>query len=312
MNPEATGTKVAADYGMTVEPGATATIRLRLARDAAEPFGGFDEVFDARLAEADAFYAGLAPSGASEDERNVMRQALAGMLWTKQYYEFDVGRWLAERGNGEGLRNAGWAHMRNHDVISMPDKWEYPWYAVWDLAFHAFPLALVDLDFAKHQLALFLEDRYQHPDGQIPAYEWNFSDVNPPVHAWATLVMYRLEKERRGAGDVAFLARAFESLCRNFRWWVERKGPAGMNVFEGGFLGLDNIGVFNRERRSCRYTGERLEQADGTAWMAFYCSQHMFCASPWSSPGMTEKAARTAVLEDMATEVFSSTSPQID
>ena len=217
VNPDGIGTKVAADYAVTVGPGQAEVIRLRLAAgETVDAFGpGFDEVFALRRAEADEFYDSLAPDSLGEDERLVMRQALAGMLWTKQYYEYDVGRWLAEHGDAEGLRNRDWAHMRNHDVISMPDKWEYPWYAVWDLAFHAEALMLVDTDFAKEQLTLFLEDRYLHPGGQIPAYEWNFSDVNPPVHAWATLSVYNFDRERRdGQGDVAFLKNAFDRLCR--------------------------------------------------------------------------------------------------
>ncbi len=205
-----------------------------------------------------------------------MRQALASMLWSKQYYFFDLDRWLEEhhvhplRDEGEGgdVRNRSWFHMVNDDVISMPDTWEYPWYASWDLAFHTVALAMVDLDFAKGQLELMLHELYLHPNGQLPAYEWNFSDVNPPVHAWATLFVYESEVEQRGAGDVDWLKRAFQKLLVNFTWWVNRKDPSGRNVFEGGFLGLDNIGVFDRS--SPLPTGGRLEQSDGTAWMAFF------------------------------------------
>ncbi len=211
----------------------------------------------------------------SEDERRVHRQALAGMLWTKQYYYFDLDRWLTEHnahpmvGSGKGAaRNADWFHMLNSDIISMPDKWEYPWYAAWDLAFHTLALSLVDFDFAKEQLLLMLRNLYAHPNGQIPAYEWNFGDVNPPVHAWATLFLYRIESEL-GRADLRFLERSFQGLMLNFNWWVNRKDPEGRNVFAGGFLGLDNIGVFDRS--APLPTGGHLDQADGTAWMAFYC-----------------------------------------
>ena len=203
------------------------------------------------------------------------RQALAGMLWSKQYYYFDVDRWLQEHQShpllesaGRGVRNTEWFHMLNADVISMPDKWEYPWYAAWDLAFHTISLSLVDFDFAKEQLLLMLRSLYAHPNGQIPAYEWNFSDVNPPVHAWATLFLYKMERTL-GRADLRFLERSFQGLMLNFNWWVNRKDPAGRNVFAGGFLGLDNIGVFDRSAQLP--TGGSLEQADGTAWMAFYC-----------------------------------------
>ncbi|MCK6459170.1 MAG: glucosidase, partial [Planctomycetes bacterium] len=205
------------------------------------------------------------------DQRLVFRQALAGMLWSKQFYHFDLERWLKEHG-GEGRRvprNGQWPHMLNADVISMPDKWEYPWYAAWDLAFHALPLSLVDEHFAKEQLDLMLRERYLHPNGQIPAYEWNFGDVNPPVHAWAAIFAFNLDRARGGKGDLDFLSRVFQKLLLNFTWWVNRKDPTGRNVFEGGFLGLDNIGVFDRS--APLPTGGFLEQADGTAWMAFFC-----------------------------------------
>ena len=215
------------------------------------------------------------PHNLSDDEKRVHRQALAGMLWSKQYYYFDLDRWLIEHDSHPlvgtskgGARNPEWFHMLNRDVISMPDKWEYPWYAAWDLAFHTIALSLVDFDFAKEQLLLMLRNLYAHPNGQIPAYEWNFSDVNPPVHAWATLFLYRIESEL-GRTDMRFLERSFQGLMLNFNWWVNRKDPEGRNVFAGGFLGLDNIGVFDRS--APLPTGGHLDQADGTAWMAFYC-----------------------------------------
>jgi len=251
-------------------------VRLRLAKGAApQKFGAaFDETFKERIFDADEFYERITPASLDEDQRRVHRQALAGMLWTKQYYYFDLDRWLKEHeahpllGGRRTVRNAEWFHMFNGDVISMPDKWEYPWYAAWDLAFHTVALALVDFDFAKEQLLLLLRSLYSHPNGQIPAYEWNFSDVNPPVHAWATLFLYKVEKNL-GREDVAFLERSFQGLMLNFNWWVNRKDPQGKNVFAGGFLGLDNIGVFDRSAQLP--TGGSLEQADGTAWMAFYC-----------------------------------------
>ena len=240
-----------------------------------DAFGGFEQIFKSRIADADEFYERITPNSLNEDERRVHRQALAGMLWSKQYYYFDVDRWLQEHRShplmesaGRGVRNTEWFHMLNADVISMPDKWEYPWYAAWDLAFHTISLSLVDFDFAKEQLLLMLRGLYAHPNGQIPAYEWNFSDVNPPVHAWATLFLYKTERTL-GRADLRFLERSFQGLMLNFNWWVNRKDPAGRNVFAGGFLGLDNIGVFDRSAQLP--TGGSLEQADGTAWMAFYC-----------------------------------------
>jgi hypothetical protein len=284
INPERSGTKAAAHYQMTVPRGGSATLRVRLAdtalgMDSVSP-SGFDAIIKQRRDEADAFYAAITPPSLSDDERLVARQALAGMLWSKQYYFFDLDSWLASHGAHPlsdqrfgGCRNAQWFHMVNSDVISMPDKWEYPWYAAWDLAFHTLPLALVDLDFAKQQLLLMMRDVYMHPSGQLPAYEWNFGDVNPPVHAWATLALHRLEQDRRGAADRDFLRLAFHGLANNFTWWLNRKDLSGRNAFEGGFLGLDNIGVFDRSRPLP--TGGRLEQADGTAWMAFF-AQCMF------------------------------------
>jgi hypothetical protein len=280
VNPAKTGTKAAARYVLNVPAGGCAVVRLRLAAALpAVPFGKeFDASFAARIADADEFYDRITPRSLNEDERRVHRQALAGMLWSKQYYHFDLDRWLKEHkahpllgAANRGTRNTEWFHMLNSDVISMPDKWEYPWYAAWDLAFHTISLSLVDFDFAKEQLLLMLRSLYAHPNGQIPAYEWNFSDVNPPVHAWATLFLYKYEKNL-GREDIRFLARSFQGLMLNFNWWVNRKDPQGRNVFAGGFLGLDNIGVFDRSAQLP--TGGSLEQADGTAWMAFY-SQNM-------------------------------------
>jgi hypothetical protein len=280
LNPSKIGTKAAALYRMQVPTKGSQTVRLRLsARTQADEFSAFDKIFAIRLAEADEFYDRIAPRALSPDERRVHRQAIAGMLWSKQYYYFDLDRWLTEHeahplmGKAHrNIRNTEWFHMLNSDIISMPDKWEYPWYAAWDLAFHTLALSLVDFDFAKDQLLLMLRNLYSHPNGQIPAYEWNFSDVNPPVHAWATLFLYNVEKEL-GRSDLRFLERSFQGLMQNFNWWVNRKDPSGKNVFAGGFLGLDNIGVFDRS--APLPTGGHLDQADGTAWMAFYC-QCMF------------------------------------
>jgi len=276
VNPEHTGTKCAAHYALEVPAGGSHTVRLRLTSSPGENvFTGFDATFGKRIDEADEFYARITPQSLGEDEQRVHRQALAGMLWTKQYYYFDLEKWLAEHKNhpmltsdSNGGRNTEWFHMLNSDVISMPDKWEYPWYAAWDLAFHTIALSLVDFDFAKEQLLMMLRSLYFHPNGQIPAYEWNFSDVNPPVHAWATLYLYKMERVL-GRSDMRFLERSFQALMLNFNWWVNRKDPAGRNLFAGGFLGLDNIGVFDRSAQLP--TGGSLEQADGTAWMAFYC-----------------------------------------
>ncbi len=283
VNPQQQGTKVAAHYRVNVGAGQTQVIRLRLSKTPAdqkgEVFGKqFDEVFADRLREADEFYKSVTPPSVSKDEANVMRQALAGMLWSKQFFFFDGDNWLDEHNSNplhsgyRNSRNSEWFHMLNKDVISMPDKWEYPWYAAWDLAFHTLPLAIVDPDFAKEQMKLMLKGVYLHPSGQIPAYEWNFSDVNPPVHAWATLFLHRIEQALRGEADVDFLKSAFNKLMLNFTWWANRKDRFGKNVFEGGFLGLDNIGVFDRS--APLPTGGRLEQADGTAWMALF-SQNM-------------------------------------
>jgi hypothetical protein len=291
VNPEKQGTKAAAHYRLTVNPGAAQIVRLRLSDiapaavaqsngDAAGPFGDqFEATLQARRQDADEFYATVIPASLTADEANVMRQALAGMLWSKQFYYYDVDRWLEERGSDPfkptrktAPRNDSWHHMYNADVISMPDKWEYPWYAAWDLAFHILPLTLVDEDFGKQQLDLMLQAQYLHPNGQVPAYEWNFGDVNPPVHAWSTIFTYRLQQARHGQGDLDWLERCFHKLLLNFTWWVNRKDRTGRNVFEGGFLGLDNIGVFDRS--APLPTGGYLEQADGTAWMALF-SQNM-------------------------------------
>jgi len=276
VNPEKTGTKAAAHYVLNIAAGGSKVVRLRLSnKPRADTFAKFDQIFAERLAEANEFYDRITPKNLSEDEKRVHRQALAGMLWSKQYYYFDLDKWLLEHnahpilGSRKGRsRNTEWFHMLNSDVISMPDKWEYPWYAAWDLAFHTLSLSLVDFDFAKEQLLLMLRSLYAHPNGQIPAYEWNFSDVNPPVHAWATLFLYRVESEL-GRADLRFLERSFQGLMQNFNWWINRKDPEGKNVFAGGFLGLDNIGVFDRS--APLPTGGHLDQADGTAWMAFYC-----------------------------------------
>ena len=300
VNPEQTGTKASAHYVVNVGAGESAVIKLRLSGASEAGTGNpfekpFDDIFQARLGEADEFYKSVIPASCSDDEANVMRQALAGMLWTKQYYYFDADQWLDEHkahplhGHTRQIRNREWFHMVNDHVISMPDKWEYPWYAAWDLAFHTIAFSVVDTDFAKEQLDLMLREVYLHPSGQIPAYEWNFSDVNPPVHAWATLFLHQTEKALRGEGDIAFLKLAFAKLMLNFTWWVNRKDRFGKNVFEGGFLGLDNIGVFDRS--APLPTGGFLEQADGTAWMALFC-QNMIEMS-------VELAAHDPTYEDL-------------
>ncbi|WP_197725567.1 glucosidase [Actinoplanes sp. OR16] len=275
VNPARTGTKAAADVALDVPAGGSAVIHLRFSdqEDATLTAAEADALFATRIAEADEFYTGCFAPTLSAEERQVARQAMAGMLWSKQYFGYDVERWLTEHGRdplqARDLRNGDWFHMICHDVISMPDKWEYPWFAAWDLAFHTIALGLVDLGFAKQQLDLLLSRRYLHPSGQIPAYEWNFSDVNPPVHAWAVNLVYDLDKARNGVGDHAWLESVFHKLAKNFTWWVNRKDHDGNNVFQGGFLGLDNIGVFDRS--APLPTGGYLDQADGTAWMALYC-----------------------------------------
>jgi hypothetical protein len=277
VNRERHGTKACPHYLLEIPAGESRVIQLRLTTLPSEGprndlgFGKpFHTIVDARRQEADEFYASITPDSLNEDKARVMRQALAGMLWSKQCYIYDVDRWTRERaGESYGGRNRDWSHMANQEIISMPDKWEYPWYAAWDLGFHTAALSLVDIEFAKQQLALMLRDDYLHPSGQIPAYEWNFSDVNPPVHAWAVRYVYEREKQVLGRGDTKFLEQLFHKLSLNFTWWVNRKDPRGNNIFGGGFLGLDNIGVFDRS--APLPTGGYLEQADGTAWMAFYC-----------------------------------------
>src|SRR3990172_5411500 len=282
VNPERVGTKVAAHYPLTIAPGKTMAVRLRftdteIPATGEKAFGtAFDQIFGERQREAEEFYATVIPLDLSSDARSVMRQAFAGLLWSKQFYHYVVKDWLegdsafpappAERKHG---RNHEWTHLYNTDVISMPDKWEYPWYAAWDLAFHCVPLALVDSDFAKEQLILMLREWYMHPNGQLPAYEWAFGDVNPPVHAWAAWRVYKIEKKRRGKGDRDFLQKIFHKLLLNFTWWVNRKDAEGQNVFQGGFMGLDNIGVFDRS--APLPTGGHIEQSDGTRWMGMYC-----------------------------------------
>ena len=279
IDPGGTGTKAALHHVLDVPAGGTATVRLRLTDAQQErPFDGFGEVMAVRRAEADEYYGGVLAGDLSEDERVIGRQALAGMLWSVEYYELDGDVWLAEHGADPlfpdpWLRNSDWQHLHAEDIISMPDKWEYPWFAAWDLAFHTIPLAMVDVAFAKRQLELLLDRRYLHPNGQLPAYEWNFSDVNPPVHAWAVEFVYELDKLITGKADRKFLENSFAKLMRNFGWWLNRKDADNRNIFQGGFLGLDNIGVFDRS--APLPGGGRIDQADGTAWMALY-SMSMF------------------------------------
>jgi hypothetical protein len=300
VNPDQHGTKVAAHYTATINAGGSAVIRLRLSTglpdDKRQPFGkAFDAVFADRLREADEFYQSVTPPSVSADAANVMRQAIAGMLWSKQFFFFDGDNWLDEHHSNplhsgyRASRNSAWFHMLNRDIISMPDKWEYPWYAAWDLAFHTLPISIVDPDFAKDQMKLMLRGAYLHPNGQIPAYEWNFSDVNPPVHAFATLFLHRTGPAMDSAADLDFLRTTFSKLLLNFTWWINRKDRFGKNVFDGGFLGLDNIGVFDRS--APLPTGGHLEQADGTAWMALF-SQNMLELA-------VELAAHDPTYEDM-------------
>ncbi|HSB45156.1 MAG TPA: glucosidase, partial [Nitrospira sp.] len=310
VNPAHEGTKASAHYRQMVGSGKSMIVRVRLTsqgpveqgknkKGVAAPFGpAFAETVAVRLKEADEFYRSVTPPSVSPDAANVMRQAIAGMLWSKQYYYFDGDRWLEEHHSNplhagyQNARNSEWFHMINEDIISMPDKWEYPWYAAWDLAFHTLPLSIVDPDFAKQQMHLMLHGRYLHPNGQVPAYEWNFSDVNPPVHAFATLFLHRTEQALRGETDVEFLRAAFHKLLLNFTWWVNRKDRFGKNVFEGGFLGLDNIGVFDRS--APLPTGGHLEQADGTAWMALFSQNMMELA--------VELTGHDPTYEDMVTK----------
>jgi hypothetical protein len=304
VNPEQVGSKAAAQYQLSLSPGASEIIRLRLTNKT-EPIGfevqAFNELFAQRISEANEFYNELAPADLSEDARLVQRQAFAGLLWNKQFYHYDLKRWLVgdpgmpdpphERLHG---RNSDWTHLYNADVISMPDKWEYPWYAAWDLAFHCIPLALVDSTFAKEQLILMLREWYMHPNGQIPAYEWAFGDVNPPVHAWAAWRVYKIERKRRGVGDRVFLERVFHKLLLNFTWWVNRKDAEGKNIFQGGFLGLDNIGVFDRS--APLPTGGHIEQSDATSWMGMYCLNMLSIA--------LELARDNRAYEDVASKFF--------
>ncbi len=300
------GTKAAAHYRLHVGAGETVRVRLRLSdvdpSRAENPFESeFDRIFADRKREADEFYATVIPGNLSGDASNVMRQAFAGLLWSKQFYHYEISRWL--KGDPEGPpppaarrhgRNHAWTHLYNADVISMPDKWEYPWYAAWDLAFHCVALSLIDATFAKEQLVLMLREWYMHPNGQLPAYEWSLGDVNPPVHAWAAWRVYKIERKRTGVGDRRFLERVFHKLLLNFTWWVNRKDTEGNNVFEGGFLGLDNIGVFDRS--APLPTGGHLEQSDGTSWMGMYCLNMLAIA--------LELARDNAAYEDVASKFF--------
>ncbi|HEY4415044.1 MAG TPA: glucosidase [Verrucomicrobiae bacterium] len=306
VNPKRVGTKMCAHYQLEIPAGGARTVKLRLARKMdGKPFNNFDEIFADRIAEADLFYAELQTGLTDPDLQKIQRQAFAGMIWSKQFYHFNVRKWL----NGDPLqppppserkkaRNWEWAHLNNSDIISMPDKWEYPWYASWDLAFHCLPLALVDVDFAKRQLDLLTREWFMHPNGQLPAYEWAFGDVNPPVHAWATWRVFQIDrKERReraadDPGDLEFLERVFHKLLLNFTWWVNRKDAQGRNIFQGGFLGLDNIGVFDRS--SPLPTGGFINQADGTSWMAMYCLNLLRIA--------LELAQHNKVYEDISTK----------
>lgn len=306
INPNQVGTKAAVHYQMVIGASESRTIRLRLTENVSREtytaaFDNFDALFSARQAEADEFYNALQPAALSADEKRVQRQALAGMLWSKQFYHYDVARWLqgdpgqppppAARKRG---RNKDWTHLNAADIFSMPDAWEYPWFAAWDLAFQCIPLALVDPDFAKYQLLLLGREWYQHPSGALPAYEWEFGDVNPPVRAWAVWRVYQIDKEQRGHGDLQFLERAFHKLLLTFTWWVNRKDNEGMNVFQGGFLGLDNIGVFDRSKPLP--TGGHIEQSDGTSWMGTF-TLHMLLIA-------LELAQENPAYQDIATKFF--------
>lgn len=303
VNPEQHGTKASVHYLLEIPGGTSATVQLRLTDAAPNSvtetrdghFGAaFKAVFDSRRRECDEYYASVIPTSLDRESAALLRQALAGMLWSKQFFYYDVHKWLTEHGANPFrpelpvARNRHWHHMHNADIISMPDKWEYPWYAAWDLAFHVAALTLVDEDFGKEQLALMLQPNYQHPNGQLPAYEWNFGDVNPPVHAWSAMFTYRLEKAKKGTGDIEWLNSIFQKLLLNFTWWVNRKDRSGNNVFEGGFLGLDNIGVFDRS--APLPGGGFLDQADGTAWMALFCQNMLEMAAELATvrPGHLE------------------------
>ncbi|HXT34560.1 MAG TPA: glucosidase [Chloroflexota bacterium] len=301
VNPAHEGTKACAVYRQSIPAGQSITVRLRLGPPIDDPFADFDQIFAQRQSEADGYYREIQPASLSDDQRMIQRQALAGMLWSKQFYHYNVKPWLdgdptmppppPQRKEG---RNHNWFHLRNHDVISMPDTWEYPWYASWDLAFHCITLALVDSEFAKAQIDLLLREWYQHPNGQVPAYEWAFGDVNPPVLAWAAWRVYKIEKKQRGKADRVFLERIFHKMLLNFTWWVNRKDSEGKNVFQGGFLGLDNIGVFDRS--APLPTGGYIEQSDGTSWMAMFCLDLLEAA--------IELARDDSVYQDIATKFF--------
>ena len=314
VNPKQFGTKAAAHYDFNISPKSRETIYLRLSSEPPAVAGGLnsqishdtfiadcEQIFQKRIAEADEFYSDIIPNNLNDDAKNIMRQSLSGMLWSKQFYNYVIKTWLegdAEfspppKGRQRG-RNSEWTHLYNDDVISMPDKWEYPWYAAWDLAFHCVALAVIDSDFAKQQLILLLREWYMHPNGQIPAYEWAFSDVNPPVHAWAALRVYQIEAKHKGVADREFLEKIFHKLLLNFTWWVNRKDEEGNNVFEGGFLGLDNIGVF--DRNTDLPMGGHLEQSDGTSWMAMFCLNMLAIA--------LELAKEDKVYEDVASKFF--------
>lgn len=304
INPDLVGTKVSAQYILSIKPGETQTVQLRLCDippcEGESPFDAeFETIFQTRIKEADEFYQRISCLK-SEDERNVQRQAFAGMLWSKQFYYYVVEDWLKGDPNEpnpperSSKRNHEWIHIFNNDVLSMPDKWEYPWYAAWDLAFHVIPLCMIDPDFAKRQLSRLTREWYMHPNGQLPAYEWTFSDVNPPVHAWATWRVYQIEKEMYGRADKHFLERVFQKLLLNFTWWVNRKDVEGKNIFQGGFLGMDNIGIFDRS--SQLPTGGYLQQADGTSWMAMYSLNMLIIA--------LELAKENSAYEDIASKFF--------
>jgi hypothetical protein len=304
VNPVTEGTKVSAVYPVELPPGQSTVLRLRLSNERPSEdalSSGFDDVFEERIGEANEFYSKVMPSALSADAQDVFRQAMGGLFWSKQFYHYDVRTWLEGDPAGpppppERLmgRNHSWTHLYNSDVISMPDKWEYPWYAAWDTAFHCVATAVVDPDYAKEQLILLLREWYQHPNGQLPAYEWAFSDVNPPVHAWAAWRVYKMEKRRRGKADREFLEKVFHKLLLNFTWWVNRKDPDGRNVFEGGFLGLDNIGLFDRSQPLP--TGGHIEQSDGTSWMGMYCLDMLAIAM--------ELAREDPAYEDVASKFF--------
>jgi len=297
------GTKFAPVYELKIAGGESKSIYLRLSDVLMDsPFSqGFNNIFKQRKEEADEFYDAILPKNISADMRNIQRQALASLLWSKQYYYYDIERWISgtdgiahESDQRKKGRNHDWEHLKNQDIILMPDKWEYPWYAAWDLAFHCIPMATIDPTFAKHQLTLIMREWYMKPDGQLPAYEWNFSDVNPPVQAWAALQVYHIEKNNTGKGDLNFLKKVFHKLLINFTWWINRKDPNGNNIFEGGFLGLDNIGVFNRSIQL--HSEAQLEQADGTSWMGMYALNLMDIA--------IEIAMHDEAYEDTATKFF--------